>query len=445
MNNYTNEKERRLYFDDLWVRLKRSWVLVLAITLVFGILVDLLGYMRSKNGIDLHIEQTAEELRAQLTQDELQDVESVLEYKRQIRSTQAYLDDSVLVNLDATSIPTEKLTFRMSAGTGAALRSCYDALTDRAFLQKLAGSISWEKEPAYLGELIVVDQVKAAESSLLPYLNWDGYVYISVYGKTEEQARQIADYVRDYLSTATLMESETCTLVSRTQTVTINTALLGEKDRLTGSLNTITSTCNTKQAELSRTQKDLLVKEMEAEGFPAEDVSGATTQAQSESILQPKYLALGLLFGLVLGVLVVLLRYLFSKNIRSEKDLRDLTGLDYIVRLGDDPQNAALLAIYLQVQCEKSGLHQMTLLAARDLLPKGQQAVQALMETLGQSGLETAFCTLDTQDPAMLKQILSSRCVVPVAEIDRTDCASVQQEMNMCRRDEIPVPAGIVM
>ena len=39
MNNYTNEKERRLYFDDLWVRLKRSWVLVLAITLVFGILV----------------------------------------------------------------------------------------------------------------------------------------------------------------------------------------------------------------------------------------------------------------------------------------------------------------------------------------------------------------------------------------------------------------------
>lgn len=137
MNNYTNEKERRLYFDDLWVRLKRSWVLVLAITLVFGILVDLLGYMRSKNGNDLHIEQTAEELRAQLTQDELQDVESVLEYKRQIRSTQAYLDDSVLVNLDAMSIPTEKLTFRMSAGTGAALRSCYDALTDRAFYRSL--------------------------------------------------------------------------------------------------------------------------------------------------------------------------------------------------------------------------------------------------------------------------------------------------------------------
>lgn len=91
------------------------------------------GLYAQQNGNDLHIEQTAEELRAQLTQDELQDVESVLEYKRQIRSTQAYLDDSVLVNLDAMSIPTEKLTFRMSAGTGAALRSCYDALTDRAF------------------------------------------------------------------------------------------------------------------------------------------------------------------------------------------------------------------------------------------------------------------------------------------------------------------------
>lgn len=75
----------------------------------------------------------------------------------------------------------------------------------------------------------MVDQVKAEEASLLPYLNWDGYVYISVSGKTEEQARQIADYIRDYLSTATLMESETCTLVSRTQTVTINTALLGER------------------------------------------------------------------------------------------------------------------------------------------------------------------------------------------------------------------------
>lgn len=160
------------------------------------------------------------------------------------------------------------------------------------------------------------------------------------------------------------MESESCTLVSRTQTVTINTALLGEKDRLTESLNTITSTCNTKQAELSRTQKDLLVKEMEAEGFPTEDVSGATTQAQSESVLQPKYLALGLAVWAWCWAYWWCCCGTFSKNIRSEKDLRDLTGLDYIVRLGDDPQNAALLAIYLQVQCEKSGLHQMTLLAA---------------------------------------------------------------------------------
>ena len=45
----------------------------------------------------------------------------------------------------------------------------------------------------------------------------------------------------------------------------------------------------------------------------------------------------------------------------------------------------------------------------------------------------------------MLRKKNISRCVVPVAEIDRTDCASVQQEMNMCRRDEIPVPAGIVL
>ena len=446
MNNYTNEKERRLYFDDLWIRLKKSWILVLAITLVFGILVDLLGYMRSKSGNEVHIEQTAEELRAQLTEEELRDVESVLEYKKQIRSAQSYLDDSVLVNLDAMSIPTENLTFRMSSGTGAALRGCYDALMDRAFLQKLARQIGWEQESSYLGELIVMDQVKAEDTSLLPYLSWDGYVYISVYGRTEEQAKQIADYVQEYLSGAALVGSETCTLVSRTQTVTINTELLGKKEQLTESLNTITSTCSTKQAELSRTQKDLLVKEMEAQGFPAEEVSGVTTEAASQSILQPKYLLLGLLFGLVLGVLVVLLRYLFSRNIRSEKDLRDLTGLDYIACIGgEDRQAAPLLAIYLQVQCQKLGLQQVTLLAAQELLPKGRQALQALAELLEQSGIQSALCTMDTQDPAMLKQILSSRCVVPVAEIDRTDCAAVQQEMNMCRRDEIPVPAGIVL
>ena len=58
MNGEMNKKERRLYWQDVWQRIKKSWVLVLAITLVCGIAIDLLGYMRNRDGNAVHIDQT---------------------------------------------------------------------------------------------------------------------------------------------------------------------------------------------------------------------------------------------------------------------------------------------------------------------------------------------------------------------------------------------------
>ena len=67
MNGEMNKKERRLYFEDIWQRIKKGWVLILIITLVFGIVIDLLGYVRNRDGNTTHVEQSAEQIREQLS------------------------------------------------------------------------------------------------------------------------------------------------------------------------------------------------------------------------------------------------------------------------------------------------------------------------------------------------------------------------------------------
>ena len=86
MNGEMNKKERRLYFEDIWQRIKKGWVLILIITLVFGIVIDLLGYVRNRDGNTIHAEQSAEQIREQLSEEQVAAVESVLQSKKQMQS-----------------------------------------------------------------------------------------------------------------------------------------------------------------------------------------------------------------------------------------------------------------------------------------------------------------------------------------------------------------------
>ena len=152
------------------------------------------------------------------------------------------------------------------------------------------------------------------------------------------------------------------------------------------------------------------------------------------------------MWGLLLGVLVVVLRYLASTCVRSVRDLQDLEPFDYVAELtAENAQAGPLLAAYLKTVCAKRGLTQVVLLASQALQPAAQSAVQSAEQLLRQSGLETVSCTMDTADPAALQQILTAQSVVPVVELDRTDCCTLHQEMELCRRENIPVLAGIVL
>ena len=134
MNGEMNKKERRLYFEDIWQRIKKGWVLILIITLVFGIVIDLLGYVRNRDGNTTHVEQSAEQIREQLSEEQVAAVESVLQSKKQMQSMSRYLEQSILMNMDAMHIATEKLTYKLSVSGSAAIQSCYELITGQNFL-----------------------------------------------------------------------------------------------------------------------------------------------------------------------------------------------------------------------------------------------------------------------------------------------------------------------
>lgn len=446
MNGEMNKKERRLYFGDIWQRIKKGWVLVLAITLVFGIVIDLLGYVRNQDGNTIHVEQSAEQIRERLSEEQVAAVESVLQSKKQMQSMSQYLERSILMNVDVMHIATEKLTYKLSVSGSAAIRSCYELLTGQDFLQRLAAKLGWQGDASYLKELISAYEIDSENAMILSSLFDNDYIHLTIYGETQEQAAAIADFAEQELAAATLVKGSTCTLVSRTQTVTADTKILDRKTALNDSLSSLTSSNTNAQAKLSRLQKDLLAKEMDKENFPQEDIDQVAAVESSASVLQPKYLLVGLVFGLLLGVLVIVLRYLASPFVRSVRDLQDLESFDYVAEFSaGNAQAGVLLAAYLKTVCAKRSLTKVMLLASRSLQPSAQGAVQAAEQLLREAGLETTFCTMDTSDPEDLQQILTAQSVVPVVEIDHTSYCALHQEMELCRRENIPVLAGIVL
>lgn len=446
MNGEMNKKERRLYFEDIWQRIKKGWVLILIITLVFGIVIDLLGYVRNRDGNTTHVEQSAEQIREQLSDEQVAAVESVLQSKKQMQSMSRYLEQSILMNMDAMHIATEKLTYKLSVSGSAAIQSCYELITGQNFLQRLAANLGWQGDASYLKEMISAYEIDSGNTMILSSLFDNDYIHLSIYGETQEQAAAIADFVDQELAAATLAKGSTCSLVSRTQTVTTDAKILERKTSLNDSLNSLTSSNTNAQAKLSRLQKDLLAREMDQENFSQEDIDQVVAVESSASVLQPKYLIMGLVFGLLLSVLVIVLRYLASPFVRSVRDLQDLESFDYVAELSaGNAQASMLLATYLKTVCAKRGLTKVVLLAFRGLQPSAQGAVQAAEQMLREAGLETVFCTMDTSAPEVLQQILTAQSIVPVVEIDHTAYCALHQEIELCRRENIPVLAGIVL
>ena len=117
-------KEREISLVDLIVEILLRWRIIIAWMVVGGILMGIVSCMNSYRaqrsqisqiGVDNQVRLSKDELQQKLTVAQLNNINYILDCEEYVAVNQAYLNESILMNIDAMQVPFSKLTFVLTA------------------------------------------------------------------------------------------------------------------------------------------------------------------------------------------------------------------------------------------------------------------------------------------------------------------------------------------
>lgn len=482
MKNETGESlEKKIYFRDLFWQVLSAWRFLLAMLLVFAVLFNVYGYVKNKGDYQVHYEQSAEELRKQLTPEEIEYVNTAVSTLAQVDSEKAYLVKSVIINLDANKLNQVTLTYQLRTGytvnlggvvqpsNSSELVNMYtDAIYSDAFLSDLATAIHWDRDNLYLAELLSVksnDRLSASNSNFFENDN----LSIVITGQTMEQAEAIAVSIQSQLATyhddfAAVTGSFELTLLSHTQQVSMSKSIIDSKNSCITRVNDMEAKYTQMVAKMSQLQKDLLAK-LTADTENSESTEDLITATSQPAVFNAKYVVVGAIFGLFLAAAWVCARYLFSAKIKSANELKDLYGFAYLAQLTSPASQKKTLfsgldaridglrsrnqlpcdkqlpvvTSYLKATCSKNQIANVLFCAPEALDAADAGLLDQLMDGLRSDSLQAEACSDAATDPAAMEQMILSRNVVLVLRQNASSHNVLQNQLALCQRENIRI------
>lgn len=318
---------------DAFLKLFLKWRQILAVMLVFGIVFNGLGYVKKVN-------DTKGQEDALLTQENKAEDKQVLhavnvyqKYQNNYESREKYLEQSIKMQIDPNRVPKVSVQYFIDNHyevvypvmskkntTKDIINSFIHRLYDKTIYEQISEAAGLQKEDSYIKELIEVIYIEP------------DFMTINVIGRNQEEASAIAEVLCSSIDGIASDLKEIYGDFSITQTSyqyseNSNQDLLTEKQNQISTLESINNSCSSLVSKLTEEQKkdfDRLIemnqgdtKESELEADVPKEETGV-----SVSILQLKYLILGLIAGLFLYCAVFLLYYIFGGKIRVEEDMK---------------------------------------------------------------------------------------------------------------------------
>ena len=298
------EKERIIKISDLVEELFRKIWLIIAFAVIFAVF--LTGYKYSKDKV---ASQAANAIRDEdsettLTDEELQQVNTVLLQQTRLENQQEYLDKSILMKINAYKEDRVNLQFIVK-GDESTAKNAISSLEYYVSSGALANDLQAkypDVEPNYLSELISFendsDELQVGDTE---YLNvkFSGNVFcISVMEQDEEQCQTLADSVAACLSEYQVLSAQTIgayelSLVDKSATKVVDSDL---QDFQNGKINDTTNLKNTikdLKSNLSDVQFSVLNKNLETSpaGSTSQDIADTAQQNAVISVtLSKKYM-----------------------------------------------------------------------------------------------------------------------------------------------------------
>lgn len=466
---YTNlDQERIVTVSDLLKEIVRRIGLVIVLGIIVAVLCCGYKYVKdSKAAKAANSEDTATTVK--LTDEEQTDVNNVISVQDNMKEQQEYLDNSVLMQINAYDESRVTLQYRIITGDkqlSKDLLSAYDNYVTNGSLAQDMINHGVDMDLQYLTELLYFekdsDKEDNSDSTVItdtPALTFE----IRVIHKNQKSCEKLAAVIPECLSDfeQTLQEStgaHELNLVDQSYAEVVDQGLWTYKIDRVNSVVSMQERVDSLKEKLSADQVALVEKNLQ-KADKKDDAKKEVVKAH----ISKKYAVLGFGIGIILAILYIVISYIWRGTINNEKDVTYLYGVQLmgtlkgknkknaLLRLGDKLRGKkpvdfsveeAIVCADVAGYCSKNQIRKLLLLSSEEVTETAW--IHTLVKKLKEAGVEAEVETDILSSAAAREKAAGYEVAVLIAQVRRSAYDTIEQELGFCELQNIQVAGAIV-
>lgn len=478
--------EVTIKIQDLILKVVLKWRLILVSMLIFGVLFNGIGYARKSLSAKSETnQQTTVDMEKESSEKEIMHALNIYRlYQFNYENIHNYLANSIRMQIDPNRVPTYTIQYlidnhyqteypviQKKDTTEDIINSYMTLLKSNTILKEISKELKYEGDISYIQELL---DIAYTDPDILT---------ITIISLSQEDCNTIASVILDQMGqfTAELAAKYgryDISLVNSEYTERFSMDLLNERQNRIGTLDSINNSSKNLIKNLTDDQKkkfyELLEKTVEENESINEIADEQTEQELSEepvkvhvSLLQKKYLLLGMIFGMLAAAFYVVCRYIFSGKIHVKGDVTKydipVLGMVYlsepagifsfidrfILRIADssrykfsNEERKEMILSGINLVAEKEQLKSIFVTGTSN----DRDCVQMQEEICKNSSAEnTANGRSIIYDPEALSALAVSDGVILVEKLEDTTHKELHEELVLCRRYDVKVLGCIIL
>lgn len=464
-NGWNRSEEREISLLELFWKILYSWRFIVICAVIFAVILGGYSYVKSRQSVQ-NIKNQAnlseEDMEESLSPEEKEAVRQAKSVQQRIEEKEKYLEESILMNLDAYHQNRKMLQYYVDTNYTWSLNSeneedyakelidAYATYVDtQGILEDLKKEVKWEEEDAYIGELIAVYDIQEEKSSQNTFS-----VYVT--GKDEEMVQALSDAVETAIAEYRSLLSEKIgshelVLVDSHEGEFVNEELAVQQENLNSSISDLKTQRDTLTSEFSEAQEKVLY------GIQKEN-DGQSQDVQLKAGFSKKYILLGFVAGIFLSALWVVLSYVLSKKIKSAEEIQELYGMRMFgavsVECGNKKpflssvdkwlekkqrkekwtleEERELILTNLSVTCKKEKILKVFFTSSLHLDEENKKNIYYFVEKLEEIGIQAAFGENILRNAKAFEQMSEIENVIFIEKAGETRYETLEKQLTLC-------------